>query len=409
MNAIKPLILLVVLGGVGYGVYCSLMKEPGEPPPGTDTTATGPLDIKLDEGVSLPGSSTAAKSSGPNILSPSGGTQSPPFKGLTSGGNAPAFTPPPSKTSASDPASSTSSATNTRDSAAIGGYGSPFPSIPGGTSTDTPTSSNGSAAATTSDPPPFDARAALGNNTSTTSAAPGSFADAWNQAHKKLGAGQLADALKDLSAWYGHSSLTSAEETQLVDLLGQLAGTVIYSRQHLIAEPHKVQAGEQLADVAAKYQVTPELLAKINGLDVRAPLAGGEELKIVKGPFSAMVDVQRRRLVLLLDGRYAGSFDLPAVGSDLNNLGSGQSVELAVSKKTVAPIYNGPQGEIAAGASGNPLGQYLLALGNELAIHGTNPNGAPAEQPAAGIRLGATDIEDLFDILTVGSRVIVRR
>ena len=49
MNSLKPIILLVVLGGVAFGVYRSLSKEPQTPPPGVDTSVTAAPEIKLGD------------------------------------------------------------------------------------------------------------------------------------------------------------------------------------------------------------------------------------------------------------------------------------------------------------------------------------------------------------------------
>jgi lipoprotein-anchoring transpeptidase ErfK/SrfK len=187
---------------------------------------------------------------------------------------------------------------------------------------------------------------------------------------------------------------------------------VIYSREHLLAPAYRVLAGDTLADIAQRHRVTPELLAKINELDsAAAPLEAGQEIKVLPGPFSAIVEVGTDRMTVMIDGCYAGSFTLAELGSAVGmRVGGGTPVEFTVSQKTTAPIYNGPQGEIESDDPANPLGQYLLALGGELAIHGTNPQAtAQAEQPSGGIRMNATDIVDVYDILTVGSRVIVRK
>ena len=238
------------------------------------------------------------------------------------------------------------------------------------------------------------------------------FSAAWSAIQPSLAAGQLAAALKDLSAWHNHPSLGGQEREMVERLLGQLAGTVIYSREHLLASPYRVQPGERLEDIAAKFKITPELLAKINELDsTAAVLPAGQEIKVIPGPFSAILDVGADRFTLMLDGCYAGSFPVADVGSDVSaRAGSGTPVEFAISQKTTAPIYNSPQGEIEAGAPTNPLGGHLLALGSELAIHGTNPNASPGtKQPEAGVRINATDIVELYDILTVGSRVVIRK
>jgi len=350
VNSLKPLILLAVLGGVGFGVYRALNRGPGEPPAGTDTSAIGPLEIKLGDPAALSTKNSAANEAGPNLLTPAGGT-APPFKSGDSAGN--------------------------------------------GTNS-----------------PPFDAgntppAAYLKDN-----AAP-RFADAWPKIQAKLASGQLSEALKDLTAWYDNAALTTSEQAELQRLLSELAGTVVYSNQHMLLQPYRVQPGEQLADIAEKHKITTELLAKINGIDpaAPAPLQSGEELKVVPGPFSAVVDASTGRLTLFVDDCYAGSFSLAGLGAAIaSKMPAGERVELSVSQKTTAPIYNGPQGEVEAGDPANPLGQYLLALGNELAIHGTNPSAtAQAQEPTGGIRLKEADIVDVYDILTVGSRVVVRK
>jgi LysM repeat protein len=170
-----------------------------------------------------------------------------------------------------------------------------------------------------------------------------------------------------------------------------------------------VQAGESLDDIAKKYNVTAELLAKINGISETAPIVPGEELKVVKGPFSAMIDVNKRRFVLLLDGCYAGSFPLTDVGATVAK-NSQPLQDLTITQKTVGPIYNGPAGEIPSGDPNNPLGKHLLGLGNEFALHGAPAT--PSQQstmPEGGIRLSDQDLGEVFDILTIGSRVTIRR
>jgi lipoprotein-anchoring transpeptidase ErfK/SrfK len=230
----------------------------------------------------------------------------------------------------------------------------------------------------------------------------------------KLAAGQLDEALKDLTPWHDHSSLTPSEREWLRGLLGELAGTVIYSRQHTLSEPYRVRAGERLEEIAERYKVSAELLAKINGLDPTRTieLRPGDELKIVPGPFSAIVDLTGQRLILELDGRYAGSFPLAQIGAAAGEKtpAVGGPMELSVTQKTVTPIYNGPRGEVESDDPANPLGQHLLGLGSELALHGTNPKASPdTPQPSGGIRMNAADIAEVYDILTVGSRVTLRR
>jgi LysM repeat protein len=377
VNSLKPLILMIVLGGVAFGVYRSLTRGPAELPPGVDPSAAEPVDLQLPN---FADSRSAKTTDHPKVLSPA--SDAPKYKPLT-------ITPPDTARSPAPP------------------YQSPIlPSSPGdaaptGASTG-PSSQTASPFATPPQNPQADSQPSPANTSS-------SFAIALAQIEQRLAAGQLAEALKELSAWHGDPQLTPAEQVQLQQLLNNLAGTVIYSREHHFTQPHKIQPGESLNDIAQKYHVTAELLAKINGISETAPIVPGEEIKVVKGPFSAVIDVNKRQFTLLLDGSYAGSFQLGDLGAAVAK--NAQPIqELTITQKTVGPIYNGPAGEVAPGDPNNPLGQRLLGLGSEFALHGAPKT--PSQQstmPEGGIRLSDQDLVEVFDILTVGSRVTIRR
>ena len=103
---------------------------------------------------------------------------------------------------------------------------------------------------------------------------PSAFSAAWADAHDKLGAGRYAEALAVLSAWYDDPTLGIEESQRLEELLGQLAGTVIYSQGDLLLPPHIVAPGETLPAIAATLAVPWQLLAKINGVDAPASQIG---------------------------------------------------------------------------------------------------------------------------------------
>jgi LysM repeat protein len=375
VNSLKPLILMIVLGGVAFGVYRSLTRGPAELPPGVDPSAIEPVDLQLPSFSD----SRSAKTPDTSVLSPlSEASKNKPLP----------LTRP-------DAAHTTAPPFNASESAGLGN------AAPAGEST-----GQRSSIATPFGAPPENPQA--GSQPSPASAI-SSFAIALKQIENRLAAGQLTEALRELSAWYGDPQLTPAEQVQLQQLLNNLAGTVIYSREHHFTQPHKVQPGERLEDIAKKYNVTAELLAKINGISETAPIVPGEDIKVVKGPFSAVIDVNKRQFTLLLDGAYAGSFQLGDLGAAVAK--SSQPIqELTITQKTVGPIYNGPAGEIPPGDPSNPLGQRLLGLGNEFALHGAPKT--PSQQrtmPEGGIRLSDQDLVEVFDILTVGSRVTIRR
>ncbi|MBN1854303.1 MAG: LysM peptidoglycan-binding domain-containing protein [Pirellulales bacterium] len=225
-----------------------------------------------------------------------------------------------------------------------------------------------------------------------------------------LAEGNYAQALRFLSDYYGESSLSPSEQQEIDTLVSQLAGTVIYSTQHLLEPAHVVQPGETLDNIAAKYCVPSQLLAKINGIADPKNMQPGTELKVVRGPFSAVVDLARSELILMLNGHYAGRFRI-GIGSDSPQLVG----TWIVTTKETNPVYQGANESIAGGDPKNPLGDRMLVLyahsDNRVApigIHGSSATSG-LNDPRGFIRLSSADVADVFDILSLGSQVTVRR
>jgi lipoprotein-anchoring transpeptidase ErfK/SrfK len=220
-----------------------------------------------------------------------------------------------------------------------------------------------------------------------------------------LDQGQLSDAQLELSQLFDHPDLTPSQQQEVVDLLDQLTGTVVYSPEHMLEPPHVVQNGESLETIAQTYQVPSQLLAKINGIADPNALRPGDQLKVVRGPFSALVELPKYRLTLWLGGRYAGRFPI-GIGRDVN----APDGEFTVREKQENPTYFGPDRVIPPDDPSNPLGERWVDLGNRLGIHSTNDMASIGRHESRGcIGLAPQDAEDVYDMLVVGSRVYIRR
>jgi len=220
-----------------------------------------------------------------------------------------------------------------------------------------------------------------------------------------LDQGQLAEAQLELSQLFDHPDLTPSQQQEVVDLLDQLTGTVVYSQEHMLEPPHVVQNGESLEQIAQAYQIPWQLLAKINGVADPNAVRPGEQLKVVRGPFSALVELPKYRLTLWLGGRYAGRFPI-GIGRDVN----ASDGEFTIREKQENPTYFGPDRVIPPDDPANPLGERWMDLGNRLGIHGTNDPAIIGRHESRGcIGLAPQDAEDVYDMLVVGSRVYIRR
>jgi LysM repeat protein len=224
-----------------------------------------------------------------------------------------------------------------------------------------------------------------------------------------LDRGELAQALLKLSEWYGDPSLTAEEAQEVETLLSQLAGDVIYEGPpaHRLEPKRVVQTGETLESIAKEYNVPWELLAHINHIADPASVQVGQELKVLRGPFSAIVDLGKRRMTLMLDRRYAGRFNI-----ELDPTASIEEGTWKVDQKLLTPVAGGIYGQPAAATEDRGLLLSNAALpGSQPALLRGPGNADPVSSPPAArvIRLRSNDVHDVYDILSVGSTITVRR
>jgi hypothetical protein len=232
------------------------------------------------------------------------------------------------------------------------------------------------------------------------------FASAWADAHEMLGAGRYAEALAVLSLWHDDASLGLEESQRLEDLLGQLAGTVIYSQKDLLLPPHIVAPGDTLSSIAAPLQVPWQLLGKINGVTDPSQLVHGEHLKVLRGPFDAVISVSRRRMSLQVGGNYAGSFPV-VLGRQIYDR-VGQSVAVVDIRRPGA--VQEPTGIAAQVAYAPAAGPKSIILGEGMAIEGVeDPSLVSDSASASSVIVSLRDLEDIADILGPGSQVLVRK
>jgi hypothetical protein len=346
MQLVRNGIVILVLVGVGYAVYTYVNKPEQTPPPGIDTEIPA-LAIDMGTGAD-PGTPVDGLSSIPAL------PDSPPahFSGRATD-DAPRF---------------------------------------GDSSADSPAPSAATLPPASSLAPPVDALPDSRSSSSVAkvAAAKGSFTDAWQDAQRLLGDGKLLEAHALLSAWYGNPDLAPADELRLVELLGKLAGTIIYAKEtHLLEQAHITRENETLKSIADQYGVPARLLAKINGIDEQQPLRPGEKLKVVRGPFDAVVDLQRKEVSLLLRGQYAGRFKIVRTGVRPDQF-KNVATELQVKEKS------------------NVRGEHLVGLERNFGIYAEDYSENALKMPAeSSIVLSVRDAEDVYDILTYGSRIAV--
>jgi LysM repeat protein len=229
------------------------------------------------------------------------------------------------------------------------------------------------------------------------------FKQALAKAQSLVAEEEYVAALRTLSVFYKSPDLTEQQHRELLDLLDPLAGRVIYSREHLLTRPCTVGRGQTLADIAQQYNVPAQLLQKINGIESPNVLLPGSELKVVPGPFHADVDLVGQELTLFVDGLYAGRFPV-SLGTDPQP----KEGEFHVREKQLGKTYFALDGRtVPAESPNNPFGRVWMDLGREVCIHGSPASGSDSQHGC--ISLSPRDAEDVYSILSVGSKVRILR
>jgi hypothetical protein len=451
MNSLKNLMIIGVLAAVGYGVYASLSRNnvDSEQPFGALKGDTSHAKSAAPRGLPLSGSSLPPV--GANSLG-SGGPALPP---LTPPALA-AANPPPGVSNAAPalPLPSSASGSNTLTPPAlsppalpVGPTSNPTATLGAPVPPDAPSSAASPKAAenTLGTPPlppepPTSPASAVRNlapppdvtagATAAATAVPArdaatpsdsslqnEFNALMDAVRKKLEEGKFAEAQLALSGLYGDPNLPADQAKQITALLDQLAGTVIYSREHYLAPPYVTQAGDTIDTVAKKYNLPWQLLARINGVMPPTasnaadavkdqPLPAGKQLKVLQGPFDAVIQLDKKELTLMVQNRYAARFRI-GVGRDQPKLEG----EYTVRNKTLNPTYYGPDGvNISPSDPKNPLGAAWIGLTDRVGIHGApDPQSVGCDNNRGTICVSDRDLQDLYGILSVGSRVTIVR
>lgn len=230
-----------------------------------------------------------------------------------------------------------------------------------------------------------------------------SLNNAFATADAMFAKGQLKEALATLSVFYGMPNLGETQRGQLLSRLDPLAREVIYSKRHLLELPHRVTAKETLNEIAAKYGVPWQLLANVNHVDDPVTVLPGTELKIVRGPFRAEVDLTDKKMTLYLGDLYAGRFDIE-IGSDPTPSPGTFTIQ---EKQTSHVYYNRKGVPVPAGNPDNPYGNMWLDLGGQICIHGSPNTVLPTN--AGCISVAGDYADDVYGILSQGSAVTIRR
>ena len=250
--------------------------------------------------------------------------------------------------------------------------------------------------------------------------------DAFKQAQAKRDAGDILAARGILNDQLIAGLLTADQQRDAKLFIQEMNQRIVFSNAKLSADPYnaraKVEPGHSLTVIARQFDISPELLGRINGISDPRRLRAGVELKAIKGPFHAVVSKSHFTIDLYLGAPGGqGSTYITTYRVGLGSDASTPTGTWLVTKggKLVNPKFWGT-GDIPAMEADdpkNPLGERWLqldgiageAVGKEgYGVHGTiEPDSIGKNMSLGCIRLLDEDIKWVYDLLLDGKSKIV--
>lgn len=259
------------------------------------------------------------------------------------------------------------------------------------------------------------------------SAGSGAFDRAMQAASARVEAGDPVAARSVLSDALRDPGLSEAERSRVRARLTELNQELIFSPKVVAGDPltdtYTIESGDSLSRLPNKLGLAIDwrVIQAVNGIDNPNHIRLGQKVKVLRGPFHAVVDKSDYRLDL-----YAGAPDEPGRWTYIRSfrVGLGEddstptgSFVVRRDSKLINPHWVNPRtGErFDQNDPKNPIGEHWIGLdgvGEDAVktgygIHGTIEPGSIGQQKSMGcVRMLDDDVELMYGLLVEGiSRV----
>ncbi len=243
-----------------------------------------------------------------------------------------------------------------------------------------------------------------------------------------LAAGEALRARSILNTAMVNGALAESEIAPAKSMIGEINQDLVFSPVRHPDDPfvtlYTVASGDTLSKIAFRHDVTWELLARMNGITDPRKIRLGQKLKIVQGPFSAVVNKSAFTIDLWLgppEGKsslFIGEFPV-GLGKEGSTPTGTWMVRNGGKLKNPKFWGAGDLPPIEADDPKNPLGEYWIALdgtdGNAVGqqsygIHGTiDPDSIGKMSSLGCIRMRNGDIDLVYEMLVDGNSTILVR
>lgn len=232
---------------------------------------------------------------------------------------------------------------------------------------------------------------------------PVSFSSALKLAERYVKEDKLLEAqriYRELLQRYPDRPEVKEVEKKLWDLNIKILFSPIRTDYSIIYE---VKPGDTLASIARRYNTTVELIKKSNGLKSDL-IKVGQRLRVVNGKATIIIDKSQNTLTLKINDEIIKVY--PCSTGKFNSTPTGK---FKIVNKLVNPVWYKTGAIIPPESPENILGSRWMGLDLKgYGIHGTTQPETIGKQITDGcIRMYNRDAEELFDIVPIGTEVII--
>ena len=227
---------------------------------------------------------------------------------------------------------------------------------------------------------------------------------------KYLKEGKKYEARNALSDIFINKTIPEKQK-EIKELLDKLNEELIFSPlPSPDATMYTVQAGDIMARIAKQFNTNYELIIRINN---KSPtrLNIGDKLKILTGKTRALISKSEFTLTLLLNDHYVKQYRIGIGKNDKTPVGT-----FEVKNKMKEPTWYSPNGGIFPyGHPENILGTRWIGFKDKpdlygYGIHGTTlPDSIGTASSNGCVRMVNSDVEELYDFLTLDTEIIIQR
>ena len=189
--------------------------------------------------------------------------------------------------------------------------------------------------------------------------------------------------------------------------LGDLNMNIITSyTQTPQAVLHQVVPGDSLGKLSKQYNTTKELIKKSNGLKSDV-IRVGQKLRIWNAPFNVLVKKGQNILILKIGDEVVKIFHVSTGANNITPVGT-----FKIATKLANPVWFKPGGQpVPPESPDNVLGTRWMGFDTDphYGIHGTVEPDKIGQQVTAGcVRMRNSEVESLYDLLPIGTSVVIQ-